>query len=173
MLEYPLSYNYKVILFSNLLLFVHSYSLAQCPDNLFISSEEQLTQWVMDYPNCKVLSGNLTLEGYGTDRLQNLDALQQIKSIKGSLFIGNNLALNNLDGLSEIETVVGNVTISNNPSLKELKSFSKLNKIEGGLQILNCQQLRFLDFPRLESVGTHLTIFYNPCLLYTSPSPRD
>ena len=135
--------------------------IAQCPENLFISTPEQLALFSREYPNCNEISGNVIIEGFGTNRMRHLDGLQQIQKISGSLFIGNHLSLNDLSALQNLEGIGKDVTIINNPSLMEISSFSKLVRIGGTLKIVNCQQLEQLYFPELEFIGSDFTIFYN------------
>ena len=147
-----------------LLLYQSSHLLGQCPHNLFIGSQTQLTTFINTYPNCTTITGNLTIEGYHTDRIQDLSAFNQITKIEGNLFIGNHLSLQNLNGLQHLEQIGGDLTISHNPTLTNLTDLINLSIIEGSLNISNCPKLETVLFPKLQEVRKNLTVFYNASL---------
>lgn len=147
-----------------LLLFIPSKLLGQCPHNLFIGSQTQLTTFLSTYPNCTTITGNLTIEGYNTDRIKDLSAFHQIKRIDGNLFIGNHLSLEILNGLQQLESIGGDLIISNIPTLKNVGDLLNLSIVEGTLNISNCQKLETLQLPKLQEVRKNLTVFYNASL---------
>ena len=164
MLERTPKYLLQMLLPTTVGMLLSIVGVAQCPDNLFTVTEEQMEQLKTTYPNCTTILGDVIIDGFDTHRLKDLTAFQKIKSINGSLFIGNHLSLNDLNGWNQLEHLGGDLIIINNPGLEVLNGFKKLKEVGGTLKIVNCQQLTALDFPTLETVGQHLTIFYNPLL---------
>lgn len=159
-----LSYLSKIAWSQFLLCSCFHFVIGQCPEELFIGSQQQVYEFSNQYPNCEEIAGNLTIEGYDTDRIQDLTPLSAITKVGGHLFIGNNLSLSTVEGLQNITFVGGNLTISSNPTLQALVHFERLGEIAGNLQIVNNQQLQTMDFPSLSIVRKDLTVFLNPIL---------
>jgi len=124
------------------------------------------------------ISGHLVIEGSDID---DLTALSTLDSVGGDLLIYWNESLTNLDGLNHLTSVGGslNVGISvgsetfpesyevylGNPELTNLDGLSSLTSVDSGLYILSNDALINLDGLRnLTSVGDYLAIKENSAL---------
>ncbi|WP_370087519.1 hypothetical protein [Ekhidna sp.] len=95
--------------------------------------------------------------------LEDLDGLNQIKSIAGNLEINNSGKLKNLDGLNGSTNVAGNISIINCNSLKSIKGLNKIGGIfSGNIAIENNPQLESLNgLESIKEVRGDLSIVLN------------
>ena len=108
-----------------------------CPDNLFLTSQQDVDDVPTSYPGCLEISGNVYI---AMDFIDNLDGLSQIAAIRGNLIMD---VLNSapsdftadISGLQNLTIVDGNLNISTggywtNPNLNGLQN---LTSVGGGL----------------------------------------
>ena len=95
---------------------------AQCPEQLFISHPNQITDFSTQYANCDSIFGSVVIEGFQTDKIKDLVGLQQIKYIGKNLFIGNHLNLKAITDWDQLGEIGGDLIISNNLSLEQVLS---------------------------------------------------
>lgn len=113
-------------------------TLLPCPvGDVFLSSQAEVDQFGIDYPNCTHIEGHLFLQTTnGTTDITNLSGLSNIVSIGGHLGFNNNTVLNNLDGLSNLTSVGGGLTFFNN-GITNLNALNSLESVSGFLYIAN------------------------------------
>lgn len=87
--------------------------------------------------------------------------LDQLQEIAGNCYIAYNGFLQSLDGLDGVEHIGGNLQVSSSRGLKSLSGLHHLKEVGGDLNISRNDSLLLVDFPNLEQVGNHLTIFWN------------
>ena len=118
-----------VLVLSQMLLF------AQCPqgDITIFSSQTQIDEFPINYPNCTAIPGGVTITG----NIMNLYGLNAITSIGGTLNFLYNVALNNLMGLENLTTIGGDLVIIENYTLTNLTGLNNVTSIEGDLAIYN------------------------------------
>lgn len=80
------------------------------------------------YPGCKVILGNVSLNG---SSIRNVDSLLQLEQIAGELYITNLDSLENLHGLANLESIGQAIRIQNNPVLESLDGLENLQKSAG------------------------------------------
>jgi hypothetical protein len=121
--------------------------LCPLPGDLTFTSQQQLNDFILNYPSCTEINGNLTIGSLdGNTDITSLTALQNITSVNGNLLIINNPLLENLNGLNALETVVGDVTLgTGNAILNSITSLANLESINGSLQILYNPELTSLE----------------------------
>jgi len=91
--------------------------LPECPDgDIILSSQQDVDQLGMYYPNCTEIAGNISITG---NDITNLDGLTNIQQVLGNISITNNPLLTNLDGLSNIQNFATNLTVTNNLNLAD------------------------------------------------------
>ncbi|WP_196886248.1 T9SS type A sorting domain-containing protein [Aureivirga sp. CE67] len=162
-------------------------SFAQCPDgDVTLNSQEDIDQFIIDYPNCTEISGDLNIISFDAE---NLSGLENITSVANSLNIQNlfnienfndlniqtvgelvikNISLTNLEGLN-ITTVSGDVTVENNNYLISFEGLNLLTSIGGNLIIENNDSiLNFEGFDMLESIGGDFHFSFNEELYDTT-----
>ena len=112
------------LLFSVLLLST-SIAIGQCPpSSIILSTQAEVDNFSINYPNCSILNQNLTIDG-GTS-ISNLNGLIAITGIEGDLIITGNSNLTNLNGLNNLTIVEDQLEISNNGSLINLTGLESL-----------------------------------------------
>ncbi len=98
-----------------------------CPEiDVEMHSLEDVHRYIMNYKNCKIINGSLTISGITNnhDEINNLEFLKNLETIKGDLTISNIHFLVNLDELVNLITVDGAININNNPNLKTINGFT-------------------------------------------------
>lgn len=113
---------------------------AQCPSgNVTLSTQAQVNQFIIDYPNCTVVNGNLTINGAD---IVNLNGLSNLVQVTGYLGIYNNTLLQNFTGLENLTTLGASLDVSNNPGLLNANGLSGLTNIGTEIQFFNNPQLQ-------------------------------
>ena len=129
------------------------------PGNVFISSQAQLNNFKVLYPNCTEINGKLGIEG---SSIINLDGLSNIVTIKGNLEILWNSSLENLDGLNSLSIVDGYFHLQNNEVLTNIDALSSLNSVGNYISISNHPSLINLNgLNSLTTLGAYLSITNN------------
>ena len=129
------------------------------PGSVAFYSQADIDQFLIDYPNCTEISGQVYIGGTMT----NLNGLANIQSITGTFTIATTSALTSLEGLNALTSIGNNFAIQNNAALSSISALSNLSSIGWGLQISNNASLTSLV--GLESITTlpfGLGILYNP-----------
>ena len=104
-----------------------------CPSgDVTFSTKEQLDQFIVDYPLCTQILGNLWIEG---PNITDLSPLHNITSVGGYLVVENNPVLTNVDGLDAVSVLGADLTIRGNASLIHLNGLNGLTTISGWLTV--------------------------------------
>jgi hypothetical protein len=117
-------------LYTLFLFFYCHWLLAQCPSSIVFSTQAQIDGFIVNYPGCTQILGNVTIKESVSGGITNLDSLSPISSI-GSIFGGglevtDNAALISIEGLIGLTSIVGDLKISNNPTLANLNGLDSL-----------------------------------------------
>jgi len=160
---------------------------AQCPTgDVVLNTQAQVDQFIIDYPTCTTITGNLTVQGnnitnisglsniehiggffrlWSNPSLTNIDGLSNLISVGNYFGIYNNPSLTNLNGLSSLENVIGYLNIDNNALLTNLNGLSNLNSLNDVLRIANNPALTQINaLSSLTSIGGSLAIINNDAL---------
>ncbi len=132
-----------------------------CPGgDVDINSQADLQHFLINYPTCMMIDGNVSI--YGGD-INDLSALSNIVSIGGHLDIVSCPMLTDLDGLQSLESVGSFFRISSIP-LQDVDELTGLTSV-GGLSIdLNTQLLNLDGLSSLTTVTNTLHIWQNAVL---------
>ena len=147
-----------------LCLFISSLSFSQCPaGNITLSTQAEVDDFVLTYPGCTELLGNLIIEG---NSINNFKGLSGITQIAGSLRVLNTQILDFM-GLQFLETVGGEFDINNNSTLINLSGLDLLASVRRFFVYQN-QSLKSLD--GIDSLTTitdleSISIFDNESLI--------
>ncbi|NPD44465.1 MULTISPECIES: T9SS type A sorting domain-containing protein [unclassified Lentimicrobium] len=134
-----------VFLFTNL-----ATSQGCFPDGITFSSQEQVDQFPINYPECSIIEGSLIISG---DNIVNLDSLYQITEIEGDLQVNNCHELTSVSGLSNIESVYG-INFFNIKRLKDIDCFGKITSLQGELELMSTDSiLNISSFQNITSIG--------------------
>lgn len=135
---------------------------AQCPTgDVTLSSQAQVDQFKIDYPNCTKINGYLGIHG----SVANLNGLSNITTITGSLDISNTTALTDISGLSNLTSVGQDFQIAKTKSLTLLNGLGNLKTIAGFFLVNENALLQNLNgLSSLVSVGQDIDIEDNTVL---------
>jgi len=89
------------------------------PGNVTLDSQQDIQDFILNYPNCSQLTGSLYIDSY-VDTVYSLLPLIKITSVAGNLFIRDNPVLQNLSGLDSLRRVNADFYIQVNRRLKNL-----------------------------------------------------
>ncbi len=112
---------------------LQSQSCINSGETLTLSSQIEIDEFPINYPNCTIIDGHLTIEG--TD-ITNLNGLSVLTEISGTLRILNNEALISLEGLNNL-SLISSFYLINNPLLLNLNGLNNLSTIRGRFEIQN------------------------------------
>lgn len=135
---------------------------AQCPlGGIYIVNQEDLDNFILDYPTCEVIDGYVYMNG--TD-IVDLSPLSNIKTINGSLNISST-SVTTLSGLENLTYVGGDLYIVYNDNLMNVHSLNNLDSIGGTLELYECALLNDLSgLSNLKSIHGGLLIGNCPLL---------
>ncbi len=104
------------------------------PDGITFSTQAQIDSFQINYPGCTEIEGDVIIQG---SDINNLNGLNVLISIGGSLRIWSNPTLSSLTGLEGLTAIVGDFNIYDNDALTSLTSLEGLTSIGGNLKIDN------------------------------------
>ena len=148
-------------------LFVTTGAIAQSclPDGIIFETQGQIDSFMVNYPNCTEIEGNVTIYTSEETNITNLNGLSILNSIGGNLDIVQNngpwggsflTTLTGLEGLTEIE---GDLFIRLNSALTSLEGLNNLISVGGALSISSNNVLSSLSaLGSLKSIGKDLKI---------------
>jgi len=137
---------------------------AQCPPgSLNITSQAQIDNFAINYPNCTQIFGGITIDDNSATPIYNLNGLSQITSIGGDIRVFFNNYLTSLKGLDNIDfTDIQGLRIEYNQKLEMCDIESVCGYLgNGGSAFISNNKLGCKD---LQTVAYFCTID-NPCLL--------
>ena len=173
-----------------LLCFAWSSALSQSclPEGITFNSQAQIDSFQINYPNCTEIEGDVevfddeiqNLQGLNVltsiggslrfmwcDELKNLSGLENLSTIGSYLDLEGNEGLLSLDGLNNLNSIGGGLFISWNDSLADITALNSLIDVGGWIEIYNNEGL--LSLAGLDNVTsssiTRLNIMFNPSLM--------
>jgi hypothetical protein len=120
------------ILCISLFVYTALHSQPCLPGGIVFSSQNQINNFQVDYPNCTAIEGDVTISG---NDISNLIGLGMVTAIGGDLHIENNPVLSSIVGLDNLASVGGRLNIGGNPVLTSLAGLSSLGFLGGDLAI--------------------------------------
>ena len=113
---------------------------------------------------CDTIKGILQIKD-GNSNIRNLDGLENLKTIEGSIYIEGNDRLTNINGLTNLTTVGGFLSIGENDVLTNIDGLARLERVGWSLSIYRNNSLVDVDgLANLTYVGLDLGIGTNPAL---------
>ncbi len=134
------------------------------PEGFTFTDQAEIDNFQVNHPACTVIAGDVTING---DNITNLDGLDSITSIGGSLKILNNTNLTILSGLDQLDSIQGSLSIEDNESLLEISGLTNLKYIGRDFRIVNDTLLTSISLTglgNLNAVGRDLYINSNTSL---------
>jgi len=96
--------------------------LSNCPFNLYIYSQQDVDDFVTDYPNCTAIPGDIYMEG---ENLTDISALSNITSVSGYIELYGSGVVS-LNGLQNI-TTLSSLSITDNPVLTDISAIDAMD----------------------------------------------
>ena len=128
-------------------------TLSQCPSgNVTFQNQAQVDFFIVQYPNCTEIQGNLVLDSDANGPITNVSALQNLITIQGNFTIDYNIWMDNLEGLNSLEEVGGDIYI-NDCSLTDISALSNLQTIGGNLNMRKARFHNLTAFGNLLNLG--------------------
>ena len=139
--------------------------------SLFLSSQEELNHFGSQ--NYKEIHGSLRIHDFQDSEfnMTNVDALNSITLITGSLDISGNKLLNNIDGLKGIKSI-GNLYISSNDKLNNIDGLVGIENIDEDLYISGDNLININGLVNLNYLGGDLVLWFLPNLSDISLFPK-
>ena len=133
------------------------------PGNVTFSSQAEVDNFLIQYPTCTVINGNVVIEG---SDISNLDGLINLTAISENLLVRSNTILTNLSGLDNLSTTGGFLWIDLNPGLTDITALGNLTSVGEELYITVNESLEsIIGLENLNTVGGALIIVDNAMLI--------
>lgn len=119
-----------------------------CPEeDLQFLAQVEIDNFAINYPNCKNFEGNIKIGNIipNNNSIFNVDALANLESIDGYLFIAHNSELQNLNGLANLQEIKGDLFIGGNSKLSNIAEQLSLQEVQGNLIIESNTQIIHLN----------------------------
>jgi len=138
---------------------------SDCPTgDIWFNTQAELNQFILNYPNCTVLPGNVTIVDIVSSNINDLSPLNNIQTIGGDLLIENCSAISTLNGLTGLKTVKGDFYIVGNDQLQNLNGFNNLTNVAGNININGNHALIGVGLNNLIELEGKLSIDENDAL---------
>ena len=147
------SMNRLITILIGLLLSINITSQSCLPEGYYITTQSEIDYFQINFPGCTQIAGDLFILGFWHTYIHNLNGLNVLTSIEGSLEIDYCTALTNFEGLNNLTSIGGDLIIMTNGSLTNLSGLEGLLTIGGSLKILangslislnGCNNLNFI-----------------------------
>jgi hypothetical protein len=135
-------------------------------EGIEFTSQEQIDNFSLIYPDCKIIEGYVTIGG---EDINNLNGLSQLTKIEGYLSVGHeshgNPSLLSLTGLENLDSILGGLIIHENHQLADLSGLSNLVFLDVGLFVYYNQKLEsFFGLDNIERIKGSIHIQVNNSL---------
>lgn len=154
------------ILFFTLLIVNVAIGQSCLPQGITFTTQAQIDNFYMNYPNCTQIEGNVTISG---SDITNLNGLSVLTSIGGEFWIAVNEGLTTFQGLNSLTSVGGLLNINYNNSLTSIADLNSLSSVGGSFIIAyNAALSSLTGLNALTSIGGDLQIIGNYSLISLS-----
>ena len=142
-----------------------SFLYSQCPGaNLVFNTQEEIDQFIVDYPDCTEILGALIIE---ETEIENLQGLRNLKKIGGDFRLKFNHQLTSLDGLDNLYYIGQSLRYQNNQNIEHIDGLSGLRYIGRNLALVGYDKITNIDaFKGLDYIPGTLSISYHDSLLH-------
>ena len=128
-------------------------------------SQDQIDSFQEDYPGCTEIEGDVFIGLDYPSGITNLNGLNVITAIYGTLNINSHEELTSLTGLDNLDSIGGNLELRDNISIISLEGLGALRVIGGDLVMYENQNLPDMNgFDVLERIYGTFEVGHNPSL---------
>jgi len=143
------SYFLKSILIAlfNYFIICTSYAQDCFQGNLIINTQDDIEEFVNEFPNCTVIEGDLRISSVSSAgiAITDLRLLNNLVTVEGDLFINNVPFLFNLDGLENIQTVGEDVFIGG-PEIVDISGLNNISDVGRSISFVYLEFTLFTEF---------------------------
>jgi hypothetical protein len=154
----------KLVLLFTVVVISHSGTFSQgcLPNGITFTTQQQIDNFQTNYPGCKVIQGDVTIEG---SDISNLAGLNGLIALENDLHINQDSALSSLSGLNNLISIGGGLSLYENMLLTDFTGLNNLISVKDYLVIRENSALTSLKgLENLTSVGQNIWIEYNSSL---------
>lgn len=99
-------------------------------------NQGQVDYFLTAYPNCTQISGSLFILPSASGPISNLNGLQNIETVTGSVMVGeHSVNISNLNGLNNLKHIGGNLFISDT-WINDISALSSLEYVGGNFEVV-------------------------------------
>ncbi len=139
---------------------------AQCPNSARLETQQEVDEFVNNYPNCDSIKSGLTIGyQYFSDPTSDITDLSGLNSL---VYVGGNLIMGHLDsfvyfnGPLNITAIGGDLNLRQNGNLKDLRNFDKLTAVGERLQVYLHDSLENIShLAAIDTIGNFVQIDFN------------
>ena len=132
------------------------------PGGITFSTQADIDNFVVNYPNCTEIGGDVIIDGQS---INNLNGLSAITYIDGNLKIFNCYALTSLSGLDNITIIEDDFILVGSEILFSFIGMESLTTVGGDFEIrVNSQLIHFTGLDNLTSIGGTFWLYLNASL---------
>ena len=133
------------------------------PNGIDFSSQSMIDDFQINHPGCSIIEGDVMISGID---ITNLNGLNEITEIQGSLSILANFNLNNISGLTNLSIIGGYFKFRSNNILINMQGLNNLSSVSGYVEIEDNDNLSTLQgLENLTYIGGDFIVFFNDHLL--------
>jgi hypothetical protein len=153
-----------LLFFLLLVIYIANYSQSCLPDGITFSSQIQIDSFQVNYPGCTEIEGTVLISG---ESITNLEGLNNIVSIGGSLSIDYCNSLTNITGLSNLVSIGGGLGVSGNPYLTSLQGLENITHLAGLTFSYNNSLTDFTGLNNLDTIDNVFSLQNTGLLNFT------
>jgi len=132
------------------------------PEGITFSTQNQVDSFKIYFPGCSEIEGNAEITG---PDIANLNGLNVLTSVGGSLIISGNYGLMKLTGLDSVNFIGESLIIANGPTLSSMTGLDKLTFVGQDINISsNTALTSLIGLENISFIGGSLIIFGNTAL---------
>ncbi|MBC8465937.1 T9SS type A sorting domain-containing protein [bacterium] len=133
------------------------------PTGITFNTQSQIDSFQINNPGCTEIEGDVVISG---NDITNLNGLNVLTAVIGSLIFDFNDALTSLTGLDNLTSIGGGLGIGNSPSLTSLTGLDNVTSIGGDLYIDdNASLVSLTGLENVTSIGGLLYFDFNSALI--------
>ena len=150
---------YKILLIASFLYQLTIFS--QCPSgSVTFYNQAQIDNFLVQYPNCTEITGDIIIDGDASSHVTNLSPLQNITTIQGSFIMDYDLWIYNLSGLEALTTIGGDLRILD-CNVTNINALSNLTTVGGSINLFRANYSDLSAFDNLTSLGNSFSYAIN------------
>ncbi len=126
------------------------------PEGITFSTQAEIDSFQINYPNCTEIEGSVHIV---VSDISNLNGLNVLTAIHGSLVVSQNYYLTDMSGLNQLTEIGENLSITFSDNISSFNGLNNLQTIGGRLNLFNNNNLNsFYGLENLKSIGSNMSV---------------